>query len=137
MSKGVTSFIIRFRISIPAEAGISWPHPTFVIPAKAGTSCFHPNEQCHSRESGTQNPTSNINFFRKREPPVLTPMCIVIPAKAEPKIPRYNINFFRKREPPVLTPMCIVIPAKAGTKKPTSNIKFLKSGTSRVSQKQF
>jgi hypothetical protein len=32
--------------------------------------------------------------------------------------------------------MSIVIPAKAGTKKPTSNIKFLKSGTSRVSQKQ-
>jgi hypothetical protein len=64
-------------------------------------------------------------------------MCIVIPAKAEPKIPRYNINFFRKREPPVFTPMSNVIPAKAGTKKPTSNIKFLKSGTSRVSQKQF
>jgi hypothetical protein len=129
MSKGPTSFIMRFRISIPAEAGISCSHPS----------------HCHSREGGNllsltpintvipaKAGTSKITFFRRQET-----------SHASPKQILMQIGNLLS-----LTPINTVIPAKAGTSKITFSAcrkppmhlqsKFsCKLGTSSISQKQF
>ncbi len=104
MSKGPTLFIMRFRISIPAEAGISCSHPSHchssegwnllsltpintVIPAKAGTS--------------------KITFFRRQETSHASPKQILMQIGNLPNIPRSIFYSFRRREPSKSSPYCL------------------------------
>ena len=90
MRKGPTLFIMRFRISIPAEAGISCSHPSHchssegwnllsltpintVIPAKAGTS--------------------KITFFRRQETSHASPKQILMQIGNLQNIPRSIFDF--------------------------------------------
>jgi hypothetical protein len=128
MSKGPTSFIMRFRISIPAEAGISCSHPS----------------HCHSRGGG--------NLLS------LTPINTVIPAKAGTskitfsvcrKLPTHLQNKFScKLGTSKISHEAFLIFPDAATSKITFSAcrklpmhlqsKFsCKLGTSPISQKQF